>query len=245
MDAPVPWHRGELLGFDLETTGIDRFTDVPVSYALVTAVAGEVVARDGALVSPGRQIPDGATAVHGITTWRACFDGQPVAEAIDHVATVLVEASERGVPVVGMNLSYDLTIVDVQSRRLHGAGLTQRGWSGPALDALPMDRKVDKFRKGKRTLQALCAHYGVALEDAHDASADAEGALRVVLALAARYPELADAGPEALHHEQVGWHREWAVSFDAYCRENGRPPLDPSEFVWPLAPIELAAREVA
>ena len=38
MDRP-----GEVLGFDLETTGIDRFNDVPVSYALVQVVDGVVV----------------------------------------------------------------------------------------------------------------------------------------------------------------------------------------------------------
>ena len=34
---------GEVLGFDFETTGVDRFNDVPVSYALVTLMAGERV----------------------------------------------------------------------------------------------------------------------------------------------------------------------------------------------------------
>ena len=29
------WTEGEMLGLDFETTGVDRFTDVPVSYALV------------------------------------------------------------------------------------------------------------------------------------------------------------------------------------------------------------------
>ena len=29
------WAAGEVLGLDFETTGVDRFNDVPVSYALV------------------------------------------------------------------------------------------------------------------------------------------------------------------------------------------------------------------
>jgi hypothetical protein len=37
------WAMGEVLGFDFETTGVDRFNDVPVSYALVTLIAGERV----------------------------------------------------------------------------------------------------------------------------------------------------------------------------------------------------------
>src|SRR5580700_10696910 len=64
--AMTGWTRGELLGFDLETTGIDRFSDVPVSYALVRVEGAQVVQRDTWLVDPGREIPDGATAIHGI-----------------------------------------------------------------------------------------------------------------------------------------------------------------------------------
>ena len=35
------WVTGEVLGFDFETTGVDRFHDVPVSFALVTLVGGD------------------------------------------------------------------------------------------------------------------------------------------------------------------------------------------------------------
>ena len=34
------WAMGEVLGFDFETTGVDRFNDVPVSFALVTVGPG-------------------------------------------------------------------------------------------------------------------------------------------------------------------------------------------------------------
>jgi len=33
----------------------------------------------------------------------------------------------------------------------------------------------------------------------------------------------------------VAWHREWAESFDDFCRENGRAAMDPTEHVWPIA----------
>ena len=47
------WMTGELLGFDFETTGVDRFNDVPVSYALVTVEGGEVTSTSAGLVNPG------------------------------------------------------------------------------------------------------------------------------------------------------------------------------------------------
>ncbi len=241
----APWSEGELLGFDLETTGIDRFSDVPVSFALITCRAGEVVEREGAMVDPGREIPPGATAIHGISTARARAEGRQLGEVIEHLAARLVAASQGAVPVVGMNLSYDLTIVDAQCRRLDGRGLVERGWDGPALDALPIDRQVDRYRKGSRRLEDLCEHYGVVLEDAHDAIADAEAALRVVLALAGRYPEISESSPGELHLNQVGWHREWAGSFDEFCRSNGRTPLVPGDFHWPIAPFDEPERHVA
>lgn len=65
------WSVGEVLGFDFETTGVDRFNDVPVSYALVRVVAGDLVSTSSGLVDPGREIPAEAMEVHGISTERA------------------------------------------------------------------------------------------------------------------------------------------------------------------------------
>ena len=106
-----------------------------------------------------------------------------LSEAIKMVTKVVVSASERGVPVVGMKLDYDLTMLDAQSTRLHGNGLAAHGWSGPVFDAVVLDRHVDQYRKGSRTLAALCAHYGVEIVNAHDASADAIASIKVLLAL--------------------------------------------------------------
>jgi DNA polymerase-3 subunit epsilon len=154
------WSNGEVLGFDFETTGVDRFNDVPVSYALVTLLGGARVSTRAGLVNPGRTIPAGATEVHGITTDRACAEGMPLADAIDLVTEAVVTASRRDVPLVGMKLDYDLTILDTQSRRLGRGGLVDRGWCGPVLDAVVLDRHHDQYRQGSRTLGNLCAHYG-------------------------------------------------------------------------------------
>ena len=69
------WAKGEVLGFDFETTGVDRFHDVPVSFALVTLVGGVLVSTSSGLVDPGREIPAGATEVHGITTEQCRAEG--------------------------------------------------------------------------------------------------------------------------------------------------------------------------
>src|ERR1700729_2208459 len=99
LGAVGGWPTGELLGLDFETTGIDRFNDVPVSYALVKVVAGEVVSTEAGLIDPGRDIPDDAAEVHGISTERARTEGMPLPQAMALVADALVAASRRGVPL--------------------------------------------------------------------------------------------------------------------------------------------------
>ena len=88
------WPAGEVLGLDFETTGIDRFNDVPVSYALVSVVEGVVVRSWSGLIDPGRPIPAEATEVHGISTEQARDEGMPLGEAVALVSDAVVAASE-------------------------------------------------------------------------------------------------------------------------------------------------------
>jgi DNA polymerase III subunit epsilon len=235
MSPTAGWHDQELLGFDLETTGVDRFFDVPVSFALVTVIDGGVVERRTSLVDPGREIPEGATAIHGITSERARADGMALDDAVALLADVIVEASRRGVPVVGMKLDYDLTILDVQCRRLDGRGLGDRGFAGPVLDALVLDRRFDRYRKGRRTLVDLCAEYGVVIGRAHDAVADAEASVAVLGAIGRRFPTLHQMRVARLHLAQANWHRQWADSYDEWRRSQDMSPLEPGEWQWPIA----------
>ena len=233
------WTEGEVLGLDFETTGVDRFTDVPVSYALVSVVEGVAVRSWSGLIDPGREIPSDATAVHGITTERARAEGMPLDEAIALVTDAVVTAGRRGVPLVGMKLDYDLTILDVQGCKTCGRGLAARGWCGPVLDAGVLDRHFDSERQGRRTLSDLCEHYGVQLDGAHDAWADAVASIRVLFALADRYSALRGADVTELHEAQIEWHRQWTEDCEAWRLGQGMPATDPREYVWPVAPEAL------
>jgi DNA polymerase-3 subunit epsilon len=235
------WVTGEVLGFDFETTGIDRFNDVPVSYALVRAVGGRILVSWSGVIDPGREIPEEATAVHGITTERARADGMPLVDAIGLVSDAVVSAGRRGVPLVGMKLDYDLTILEVQAQRLVGIGIVGRGWHGPVLDAIVLDRHYDRYRKGRRTLADLCDHYGVEMENAHDARADAIASIGVLYALAARRRELSTGDPAMIHRAQVHWHREWATRYDGWRVSEGMIPIDPRDYMWPVAPRAASA----
>lgn len=239
------WRRQEILGFDLETTGVDRFGDVPVSFALVTTRDGAVVRRVSSLVDPGRAIPPEATAVHGITSERARREGMPLAHAVRLVTGALLEAAAAGVPVAGMRLDFDLTIIDAQCRRLDGRGLAEQGWSGPALDAWVLDRHFDRFRPGPRTLVHLCQEYGVAMTGAHEAAADAEASTGVLRAMCGVFPILCHASPAWLHHRQVVWHREWCASYSDWRVANGMTALTAAESAWPIAAPDQPVPAVA
>ena len=235
------WPTGEVLGLDFETTGIDRFNDVPVSYALVSVVEGVVVRSWSGLIDPGREIPPEATAVHGISTERARDEGMPLREAISLVSDAVVAASARGVPLAGMKLDYDLTILETQARDLCGWGPVERGWCGPVLDAGVIDRHFDPDRKGRRTLSTSARTTGSRSGHAHDAAADATASIEVLFALALRYDALWECDLTRLHHDQIDWHREWTESYDSWRLAEGMIPIDPRDYVWPVAPAVLPA----
>lgn len=240
LDGVGDWTEGELLGLDFETTGVDRFTDVPVSYALVSVVDGVAVRSWSGLIDPGREIPPEATAVHGITTAQARAEGMPLDTAMALVTDAVVTAGRHGVPLAGMKLDYDLTILDVLGTRLHGRGLATQGWSGPVLDAGLLDRHFDSGRTGRRTLSDLCAHYEVELDGAHDALADAVASVRVLFALAARHDALRGADVTRLHEAQIEWHRQWTEECAAWRAGQGMLPTDPRDYVWPVAPAAVS-----
>jgi DNA polymerase-3 subunit epsilon len=239
LDGVGDWTEGEVLALDFETTGVDRFTDVPVSYALVAVVGGFAVHSWSGLIDPGREIPPEATAVHGITTEEARTDGMPLGAAIELVTDAVVTAGSRGVPLVGMKLDYDLTILDTLSGRYCGRGLAARGWAGPVLDAGVLDRHFDGDRKGRRTLGDLCAHYDVAFESAHDAWADAVASVQVLFALAARYDALRKEEVARLHEAQIEWHRQWTEDCESWRIGEGLLPTDPRDYLWPVARAAL------
>lgn len=218
--------------FDLETTGVDVHRD-----RIVTAHVGLLDSRGHALgarswlADPGVEIPDGAAAVHGITTLRARAEGRPAAEVVAEIRDTLAELFAREVPVVAYNASFDFSLLRAECERHGIAPLDPR----PVIDPLVIDKSVDRYRRGKRTLDLVAAHYGVTLEGAHEASADAEAAGRVALALAARFPSAFGSSAAALHDAQIDWAREQAESLSEYFHRIGKlAPGEQLETAWPV-----------
>jgi len=223
------WHRARLLGFDLETTGIDTSRDVPVQVALVWADPDGGGRTDTWLVDPGCVIPDEAIAIHGITTEQARSEGCSLREAAVRIHSAFREAAGAGVPVVAMNASFDVTIAEGLFSAFRLPPLAWR----TLLDPLVMDRHVDQHRQGTRCLDALCQHYRVRLDRAHDARSDAEAAVALARRIGVRYRECSDLTPEELTILEAAWHEQWATDYDIWCRAQGLPGLETNEFSWP------------
>lgn len=230
------WADGPFAPFDVESTSPDS-----EEARIVTACVGMVGAGHESrfktwLVSPGIDIPEAATAIHGVSTEQAKADGEPPEKALADIQARLDNAWQQRIPVVGHNLAYDFTVLDRDLRRSGLPGLEIRG---PALDSFVLDRALDKYRKGKRTLTATCQHYGVQLEGAHDATADATAATRLVWKLARIYPQIAAMSLRQLMEFQAAAHRERQEDFARYLQREGKDASDVSAD-WPIRPLVAA-----
>lgn len=236
----MTWHTKALAGFDVESTGVDYETDRIVTAAVIADNGAGEITHTTWLIDPGVDIPEAASAVHGITTEHARAHGRKAPEALEDVAVSLAGHLNAGVPLVAMNAKFDLTMLD-RNLRLHGlVPLVDRQADGAVwavIDPMVIDKQADRYRKGKRTLSALSALYGVELgEDAHDAAADAVAAVGVARALGARYGQLA-VEPALLHAWQVRWAAGQAASLQDYFRTRGGRPDEVVEGAWPLVPF--------
>ncbi|MFH9173809.1 3'-5' exonuclease [Streptomyces albogriseolus] len=229
------WHRELLIGFDLETTGTDPREARIVTGAVIELRAGETLGRREWLADPGVPIPADAVAVHGISNERAAAEGRPADQVADAIAGVLAAYWKTGVPVVAYNASFDLSLLSAELRRYGLPSLRDRLGADPApvIDPYTIDRAVDRYRRGKRTLEAVCAEYGVPLDAAHDATADALAAARLACAIAGRHPKVAALGPAELHRRQIEWYAAWAADFQDFLRRKGDPAAV-VDSTWPL-----------
>jgi len=234
------WHTGDLVGFDLETTGVDTSIDRIVTAAIVHVDHHGAVRRTrNWLVDSGVRIPIAATAVHGVSTEYCRANGRPWNVAITEIIDELQAAWSAGLPVVIFNATYDLTLLDAEAARVRLPRLGARPWWASAwvIDPLVIDRGLDPYRTGKRTLGATAEHYAVQVRDPHSAVGDAVTACSVARALAGEYELIDSADAATMHSAQAGWHFDWAVHRQAYLRSRGKSGVE-IDRAWPLrAPV--------
>lgn len=229
FEPDFPHWAKRLCVFDLETTGLNLSTSRIVT-ACVAVIDAQGQLEDPpleVLVNPKIEIPAEAAAVHGITTEKAQAEGIEPEVGVIKIISALTKALDSGVPLLAFNAPYDFTILINEANRYGLQTFEPR----PVIDPLVLDRKVNKFRKGKRNLTVLCADFGVKLLDAHNSTADAIAAGRLGQAIARKYPEL-NLPANELHDLQKIWSDEQSLDFAKFMKTQ-RPDFEP-ELGWPL-----------
>lgn len=226
------WHHAPLASLDFETTGIDPQSDRVLSYALLGDQGRDVCG----LIDPGVEIPAESAAVHGLTAEALAGAPSPV-DAIARVVAWVQDLAERQVGLVVFNAAYDLTMLRAEAARW---GLPQPDWHQLlVVDPFIIDWGIQRGGLGPRRLTDVAAYYGVPLDQAHDASADAVAARAIAYEIGKRHPVVAAGTLDELQQHQQAWFAARAEDWNTYARKAGRTLDDPAG--WPLQRIAVTA----
>ena len=177
MDQPeaTPIEETVFAVVDLETTGFNPQKDRIVQMAAVLVNGrGEVVDTFDTVVKPEspEQYEHGAEHVHGISR-EMVKNGMPLRDALSHIWSFT-----DGKVFTAHNARFDISFLEAESARV---GLKRQVTN--FLDTLALAREADSDRERKHSLQALCEHYGVTVERAHEAMSDAKATATILMKL--------------------------------------------------------------
>lgn len=160
---------------DLETTGFDPRKDRIVQMAAVVVNGtGEVVDEWDTVVRPEspEQYEHGAEHVHGISR-EMVEQGMPLSDALKRIWSFT-----EGRVFTAHNARFDISFLEAESERV---GMRRKvEWH---VDTLQLARRADSARERKHSLEALCQHYGVDRERAHEAMSDAKATAEILAKL--------------------------------------------------------------
>ncbi|NEE37021.1 3'-5' exonuclease [Streptomyces sp. SID7982] len=225
------WPDKPMLALDVETTGLN-----PES-ARIVAAATVLVRTDPAptvtewLLDPCVAIPAEAAAIHGITTEQAQTLGRRPADVIPEIIDVVTGALGQGHPVVVFRAPYALTVLAREAAR---NGVEFPAEVAPVIDPSVLDKEAAPFRRGRRTLPALCEHYQVCHDGPNRPVEDALAAARLTWRMTRVHPQFAALDLPTLHARQQTWAAEQAAGLQSYLRRT-----DPTAVVhgdWPVIP---------
>jgi DNA polymerase III epsilon subunit family exonuclease len=152
----------EFVVFDIETTGFNKESDQIIEIGAVKIRGGEVIDRFSSFVDPGRHIPDHITKLTSITD-EDVAGSDPIEKVlprfIDFIGTDAVVAHNAG---------FDTGFIAAKALAL---GLP--AFENTVVDTLALSRGLYNTLK-KYTLDAVCRHLGISLENHHRAVDDAE-----------------------------------------------------------------------
>jgi DNA polymerase III epsilon subunit-like protein len=174
----TPLERLPMIAIDCETTGLNPRRDRIVSFAAVRIADGLQVQEPPVLdllIEPNVEIPERATAVHGID--RARLVGAPAFAAVyDRIVESL-----KGCVLIGHFVGFDLAILSREAAR---AGKPWR--EPPSLDTASLAETLG-YRSDSIDLEVLLARLGIATQGGrHTAAGDARMAAELLVAVARR-----------------------------------------------------------
>jgi DNA polymerase-3 subunit epsilon len=180
-----------LVGFDVESTGLDTANDEAISYGFAEFVNGRFVGQDEFFVLPDIQIHPGAEKIHGVSYERLARlfrSGEAVSAraGASRAVSRLINYQNRGATFVGANPMFDFSMLDSTLRRQGHGGLVEMGFdlaSADLIDVVAHDLAIDpdRSRRPRRGLAFLCEHFKVT-PGQHRASGDARASGEVLLA---------------------------------------------------------------
>ena len=166
-----------VVGFDLETTGFDIKKERIVEYALIGSDIDGSSINVQSLVYPAKRIPLEASNVHGIND-QDVRDAGAFSEHVGVISEIINDSI-----IVGHNIiKFDWKILEMECFR---AGV-ETPKPRAIIDTLVIARKLKI--PGRHKLGILCNKYGIELDNAHRADADAGATLILLWKIMKEYP---------------------------------------------------------
>ena len=160
---------------DCETTGINPETDRILQLAaIVVNGEGEIVDEFETVVKPESpsDYNHGAEHIHGISAEQVS-QGMPLREALERLWDI-----SEGNLFTAHNAKFDINFIHAESKRV---GLERQ--VDRYIDTLALSRRTDTEKERKHSLEALCEHYGIERDRAHEAKADATATAQLLIHL--------------------------------------------------------------
>jgi DNA polymerase-3 subunit epsilon len=180
-----------LVGFDIESTGLDTQNDEAISYGFAVYRRGILSEQDHFYVLPDVQIHPGAERVHGVSyeQLRVRYrngDALSARAGASRATQRLLNFAGEGATFVGANPKFDYSMLDATLRRQGVGDLESFGLhldTVPIIDVVTNDLLIDSDRsvRPRRGLANLCDFYGIE-PGRHDAAQDARAACEVLIA---------------------------------------------------------------
>lgn len=221
MNVDTPFYTLPLLCFDTETTGVDVWEDRVVTCNITyLAPDGTITSKSDWLINPGVPIPEGATAVHGVTDAIAAEHGIPPEKGLQLIADHFNAWDSYKLPMVAYNASYDISLLRAEFLR-YGINCTAK-WDR-VVDPYVLDKQLWKYRKGSRKLTSTAELYGIVLDNAHAADADSMAAGLLARAIGKKYK--IDGPVTNVHNRQIEFKAEQSASLQEYFRRTKDPKI--------------------